>query len=379
MLYVLASQITAPLKPQGPLYISAVDTNGRQSWTQPFTDFSPAVAFHASLEAKNGTVYAFATGLVKQSNLSRVAAYDANSGKQLWSFQVNAQPESDAVVGMAICHDMMYLWTPNDLSAYSAKNGSLLWQKKGPPFQTGSTPRVEVTDTAIVFASLYLVTSTQRTTFVGNALNALNPKNGGLLWKMNIPTYSPPQGHAFEQQEFEFAATDRAVYTDVLNPGSPQKVAALSSSIGKQLWSTSVEGKPVADKFHFPFAVVGDNVFYVSTSNYGVVSLDTNDGRYLWQDNTISQLKPLQDKLYVTHTNMSDFCQLDPVTGKSQWCNSYADDSLKGATSNQTIVYIPRLHGVNAVQKNNGKVKWIYKGNTSGTAQMMIAVLSLDY
>jgi outer membrane protein assembly factor BamB len=168
-----------------------------------------------------------------------------------------------------------------------------------------------------------------------------------------------------------------------LNPGSPQKVEALSISTGKQLWKTSV-GKPVADDFYFPSAVVGNNVLYVSTNNYGVMALNANDGRHLWQDNTITELKPLQDKLYVNHTKMgdvftkSDFCQFDPVTGKSQWCNSYTDDPLQGAVSDQTTIYIPRVDSVNALQKNNGKLKWIYKGNTSGTALMMTNALSLD-
>ena len=143
------------------------------------------------------------------------------------------------------------------------------------------------------------------------------------------PRNSPPQRSSFAAQGLSFTATERAVYIDVLNPGSPQKIAALSISTGKQLWNTSV-GKPMADDFRFPSAVVGDNVLYVSTSNYGVVSLNANDGRYLWQDHTIAVLKPLQDKLYVTPANMDDFCQLDPLTGKSQWCNSYTDEDPLG-------------------------------------------------
>ena len=121
----------------------------------------------------------------------------------------------------------------------------------------------------------------------------------------------------------------------------------------------------------------------MSTNNDGVVALNANDGRHLWQDTSISTLKPLQDKLYVTHTNMSDFwnfCQLDPVTGKSQWCNSSEKHSSVGeVASDQTTVYIPYLDGVHALQKSNGKLKWIYKGNTSGKAQMATDGLSFDY
>ncbi|HEX3642315.1 MAG TPA: PQQ-binding-like beta-propeller repeat protein [Ktedonobacteraceae bacterium] len=400
MLYVLASQrispqTSPPLTPlgpvQGPLYISAVDTNGRQSWMQQFTTFSPDRFTNASLEVRNGIVYAFATHFVLQSNhivaANIVAAYDANSGKQLWGIQVKnanvdvSSPVNNAIVGMSICNNRMYLWTQDALYAYNVKNGSLLWQDEWlpwKPFQMGSNPLVEVTDTAIVFAS------SSHTAMRGNyllrdenAINALNSKNGVPLWKVSIPAYSPSQG-------LSFAATDRAVYIDVLHPGSPQKVEALSISTGKQLWNTSV-GKPIADDFYFPSAVVGNNVLYVSTNNYGVVAINANDGRHLWQDNTISELKPLQDKLYVNHTKMgdvftkSDFCQLDPVTGKSQWCNSYADDPLGRATSDQTTVYIPLVDGVHALQKNNGNLKWIYKGNISGTALTVTDGLSFDY
>ena len=88
------------------------------------------------LEVRNGIIYALATSFVRQSPINIVAAYDANSGKKLWSIQVpNAHvqpPASDIIVGMSICNTMMYLWTMHDLSAYNvkiyaynAKNGSL--------------------------------------------------------------------------------------------------------------------------------------------------------------------------------------------------------------------------------------------------------------
>jgi len=83
------------------------------------------------------------------------------------------------------------------------------------------------------------------------------------------------------------------------------------------------------------------------------------------------------EAIYAVH---GKYCKiLDPATGKSQWCNSYADDPLGGAISDQTTVYIPLGDGVHALQKSNGKLKWIYKGNTSGKAQMVTDGLSFDH
>src|SRR5215469_14427466 len=106
----------------------------------------------------------------------------------------------------------------------------------------------------------------------------------------------------------------------------------------------------------FPSTVVNGNIFYLSTDNAGVAALNVSRGTYLWEDSTVLHLQPLQDRLYVTHTKPSDFCQLDPITGKSQWCNPSISgvDPVK-AVSDQTAVYIPSITGINALQKSNGK------------------------
>ena len=71
--------------------------------------------------------------------------------------------------------------------------------------------------------------------------------------------------------------------------------------------------------------------------------------------------------MYVTHDKASDFCQLDPITGKSQWCQSpIATNNPMEAVSNQTTLYIASPTGVSALQKNNGKVSWVYKDKTFG-------------
>jgi outer membrane protein assembly factor BamB len=137
MLYTLSSQMNPPLN------LSAIDTNGRLFWIQPFANFLPNAA---SLEVRNGIVYAFATIFNGKSNLNIVAAYDANSRKQLWSIQVPADaqaPTNNAIVNMSICNTMMYLWTQDAIYAYNAKNGSLLWQDKGITFQAAHTHQLK--------------------------------------------------------------------------------------------------------------------------------------------------------------------------------------------------------------------------------------------
>jgi len=400
MLYVLASQRTSQLKPQGisaqltkpqgPLYISAVDTNGRQSWMQQFTTFSPGRDSNASLEVRNGIVYAFATAFVPQSNLNIVAAniaaaYNANSGKQLWGIQVpnasdNVQsPVSNAIVGMSICNNRMYLWTQDALSAYNAKNGSLLWQDKWLPLrpsQTGFNPHVEVTDTAIVFASWPTATSTQGTSSYENAINALNPKNGTLLWKVDFPK----RNQSGQYVALSLTATDKAVYASQFNRGSPQKVDALSISNGKLLWNTFVNMNIANNFIRSASTIVGNNVLYSYTSNTGLVALNVNNGTHLWDESNVYQLQPSQDRLYVTHAKASDLCQLDPTTGKSQWCKFSIQTGYPiKAVSDQTTLYIAGTAGVSALQKDNGKISWVYKENTSRAALMETYGLSLDY
>jgi len=104
-----------------------------------------------------------------------------------------------------------------------------------------------------------------------------------------------------------------------------------------------------------------------------------NNGTHLWEESNVYQLQPLQDRLYVTHIKASDFCQLDPTTGKSQWCQSpISTNNPIEAVSDQTRLYIASPTGVSALQKDNGKVSWVYKGKTFGAALMQIYGLSLD-
>jgi hypothetical protein len=142
------------------------------------------------------------------------------------------------------------------------------------------------------------------------------------------------------------------------------------------------------DPCHLAFAstLVANNIFYLSpgpdSGADGVVALNVNHGTYLWEDSNVSNFQPLQDRLYVSHTHASDVCQVDPITGKSQWCNvsKFPENSPVGmTTSDQTLVYVPMLDGVHALQKYNGMEKWVYKGNTSGTAPMLTYGLSFDY
>ena len=141
------------------VYISAVDTNGQESWAQKFATIAGSA--RGSLEEKDGLIYAFVTSytqnrvrrqgrIVSQvTNLTNtVAAYDANSGKKLWNFQA---PANSLIDGMSTCNGITYLWTGNAIYAYNAKNGNPLWTTN--KLILLNTPRIVVTDNAIVFTS----------------------------------------------------------------------------------------------------------------------------------------------------------------------------------------------------------------------------------
>jgi outer membrane protein assembly factor BamB len=369
-LYVLSRSL-----PNRTLYISAVNTNGQQRWVQKFATL--AVPVRGSLEETNSIVYTFATGYTPKYAKRRgrtvteighiiniAAAYNANSGKKLWNVQT---PANSFIDGMSICNTIIYLWTGNDIYAYNGQNGVPLWQSS--KFTLLNTPGIVVTNNAIVFTS-------KGQTSDYDTISALNAKKGTLLWKVNIPTRSQNN----QRIAIVLTATNKAVYVSQFTTASPQKVEALSLSNGKLLWNTSVHLPVENTNIRFPFTIVGNNVLYLYTSNAGLVALNANNGTHLWQGSNISQLQSLQDGLYVTYSRAPDFCQLDPVTGKGQWCTSLAHTGNPiEAVSDQTTLYIASPTGVSALQKHSGKVSWVYKGNKHGTARMLPYGLSLDY
>ena len=203
----------------------------------------------------------------------------------------------------------------------------------------------------------------------------------------------PRNQHSFG---LALTATDKAVYVSQFNQDAPLVVEAFSISNGRLLWNTPVSWKSgnhlnCLNSCHiqpiFILTIVANNTFYLlpglGSGADGVVALNVNHGTLLWKDSTVSDFYPLQDKLYVTHIRAPDVCQVDPITGKSQWCyvSKFPENSpVRGMISDQTTVYIPMLDGVHALQKSNGAQKWIYKGSTAGAASMMLIYgLSFDY
>ena len=357
------------------LYISAVNTNGQQRWMQKFATL--AVPTRGSLEETNGTVYVFATGYMPKSikqegrttaefgHITNIAAaYNANNGKKLWNVLA---PDNSFIDGMSICNNIIYLWTNNRIYAYNGYNGALLW--KSSEFTLLDTPRIVVTNNAIVFKSKGQDTD-------HDSIYALNAKKGTLLWKVNISNL----GHNNQHIAIALTATNKAVYVSQFSKTVPEKVEALSISNGKPLWNTSVHMPIENTNIRFPFTIVGNNVLYLYTSNAGLVALNVKNGTHLWQGSNISQIQSVQDRLYVTYIKVPNFCQLDPVTGKNQWCISltHTGNSME-AVSDQTTLYIASPKGVSALQKNNGRVRWTYKGNKPRTASMLPYSLSLAY
>jgi outer membrane protein assembly factor BamB len=370
ILYVLSRSLS-----NRTFYISAVNTNGRQRWMQKFATL--AVTTRGSLEETNGTVYVFATGYIpkyiKQGGrtvegighiINIAAAYNANNGKKRWDIMT---PNNSSINGMSICNNTIYLWTESSIYAYNWKNGRLLW--KSSEFTLLNTPRIVVTNNAIVFTSKGQDTN-------NDSIYALNAKKGTLLWKVNIPN----RDHNTQSIAITLTATNKAVYVSQFSKASPEQVEALSISNGKLLWKASVHMPIENTTIRFPFTIVGNNILYLYTSNAGLVALNVKNGTHLWQGNNISQIQSVQDRLYVTYIKVPNFCQLDPVTGKSQWCISlsHTGNPIEAVSDHKTL-YIASSTGVSALQKKNGKVSWTYKGNKPRMASILPYSLSLAY
>jgi outer membrane protein assembly factor BamB len=354
--------------------LSAIGTNGQERWTQGFATLSTPA--RGSVAEKKGLIYAFITSQVARrvrqqghivmqgaAIINIAAAYDANSGKKLWNIQ---QPPNIPIDGMSICNGLIYLWTDNAIYAYNANNGKPLWRIS--KLILLNTPRMIITNHAIVFTSI----GKDRN---HNTIYALNPQKGTLLWKSDLLTKNQNGSFAV----LSLTATDKAVYVSQFNKGSPQKVEALSINNGKLLWHISLNMKIDNNSIRSPSTVVNNNVLYLYTSNIGLIALNVNNGTHLWVGSNVNQLQPLQDRLYVTYSKTAAFCQLDPITGKSQWCMSTSSTSNPiEAVSSQTMLYIANSTGVSALHKEDGKIRWVYKNKTPGTSRTLTYALSLD-
>jgi outer membrane protein assembly factor BamB len=156
----------------------------RKRWSVPMSA--------VSILAAEGRVFAAGATLT---------AFDQATGKTVWSVPLQRSPD-----GAVYDAGMIFVIVGDDLQAYRAGDGSLVWQQRiegigytGGPVATGGTVYV-----------------TQR----GNIVNALRGSDGGNLWSKPGGDYLP----AVDDTRLYFA-------------GACGSALALARSDGRQLWS----------------------------------------------------------------------------------------------------------------------------------------------
>jgi len=211
---------------------------------------------------------------------SKIYAYDAKSGKELWQFD----PEVPGEWGVKTCCDVVnrgvaawngkvYLGTIDGrLIAVDAKSGEKVWS-------TQTTPRDEA----------YSITGAPRVAkgkvFIGQAgsefeqrgfLSAYDAETGRLLWKWWIVPGNPALG--FEQPELEAAAkTWKGEWWKTGGGGSPWDGITYDPVTNYVIFGTG-NGAPWPQTLRSPGGMENNQNLFLSS----LVALDAGTGKYVW-------------------------------------------------------------------------------------------------
>ena len=285
----------------------------------------------------------------RQGNREIVAAYDFDSGKQLWQQGVEAPyTMNPAATGHgpgpkstpAIADGRVFtLGISGIFSAHDLATGKLLWRKNAPPtppeFGTAASPMV---DGASVIA------------FLGGknagALTAMDAATGAVKWewKGDGPGYSSPVIAAF-------AGTRQVIVQ------SQNKLVSVDVANGRLLWETPIK-TPYEQNSVTPL-VMKDLVIYAGLENPTIaLRVTANQGKGwsaapAWQNEDVSMYMSSPaatgSALFgLSNKNRGQFFAIDAATGKTLWTTKgreaenasivRAGDYLLLATTNGELV-----------------------------------------
>ena len=255
----------------------------------------------------------------RQGTREIVAAYDLQSGKQLWQDGVEAPytmnpaatghgpgPKSTPAIG----HGRVFtLGISGIFSAHDLASGKLVWRKnapKTPPeFGTASSPLV---DGDMVFAFLGGTNA--------GALTAMDPATGGVKWQWtgDGPSYSSP-----------IIATFASVPQLIVQ--SQNKLVGLNAADGRLLWDVPIK-TPYEQNSVTPL-VVGDLLIYAGLENPTIALRVAQKGRQwtatpAWRNDDVSMYMSSPAASGTTlfglsNKNRGQFFAIDTGTGKTLW------------------------------------------------------------
>lgn len=254
----------------------------------------------------NGAVFTLDTD-------STVAAFDAKDGKRRWDRNVRAKDEKDSAIsgGIAYADGALYVTAGYDeLLCLNAEDGKVKWRAK-----LSSPSRAAPT---IIGGRVFVTT-------LANAILALNPADGSVLWEfaglasstgligaaspaangeLVIPAFSSGEIYALRAGNGSVAWSDNlagslrlggiTALSDIR--GLPVldgnvvyaisfggKAAAIDLLTGSRVWQKDISGSKT------PW-LAGNRLFLIS-SEAQIVALDTKDGAVVW----VSQLARFKD------------------------------------------------------------------------------------
>ena len=262
----------------------------------------------------------------RQGNREVVAAYDLQSGKQLWQDGVDAPyAMNSAALGHgpgpkstpAIADGRVFtLGISGIFSAHDLATGKLLWRKAAPAappeFGTAASPLV---DGANVIAFLGPSTSLRAGGRLG-ALTAMDTATGTVRWQWT------GDGPAYASPILATLGGTRQVVTQ-----SQNKIVGVDAATGQLLWDLAIK-TPYEQNSVTPL-VIGDLVLYAGLENPTIALRVAKTGATwtttpAWRNEEVAMYmsSPAMSGTAVyglSTKNRGQFFALDAATGKTLW------------------------------------------------------------
>ena len=255
-----------PVVADGRLFVAnlrghffAVDaTTGKRLWHKPTrhcSAASPAIAddiVYAAFMQK----YPCPKGDFSGNGF--VIAWDAATGRRIWSVETPALETSPLVVDGAV-----YVggWD-GTVFAFDAKTGALLWKTQTDAQITSSPTYADATQTGSTPA---VVIGTN-----GGSVYSLDAKTGVVRWR------AQSIDRLGSNREY-FYATPTVAYGRVFIGNTDGWMYAFGAKTGTLLWAKA------AGSYVYTAAVAADNVIYIGTYDGFIVAYDAGTGSELWR------------------------------------------------------------------------------------------------
>ncbi len=259
-------------------------------------DSSPAVA--------NGIVYIGLNGTV-----THVAALNANTGTQLWSFAIGGYVEGPIVVTDGVVY---FGSLDNKVYALNAATGAKLWS-----FTTGGY----VTTPPAVANSVVYVESDD------NHLYALNAVTGAKLWSVGIPLYS--YGGP--------AVANHLVYFGSGDTDGPSEMYALNAATGSVVWSYTIASEFCSSP------AVANGLVYVGSLDKNLYALNTVTGALVWNYTTgdvVCASPALANDVVYIGSGDNNVYALNAATGTLLWSYATENEIISSPAVANGVLYI---------------------------------------